>query len=120
MDLLRWPVVGALARRRHARLALQLPLLVLAGALVAHGMLGPQLAPRNLSTVLTWVHYRGLLVVAVLAIGNLFCTGCPMILARDAGRRLFHPGWRWPRHLRNKWPAIVLFVAVAAGRDSFD
>ena len=120
MDLLRWPVVGALARRRHARLALQLPLLVLAGALVAHGMLGPQLAPRNLSTVLTWVHYRGLLVVAVLAIGNLFCTGCPMILARDAGRRLFHPGWRWPRHLRNKWPAIVLFVAVLFAYEQFD
>ena len=31
----------------------------------------PQERPGNLATVLTWVHYRGLLVVALLAAGNL-------------------------------------------------
>jgi hypothetical protein len=51
---------------------------------VLHGLFGPQIAPRNLATVLTWVHYRGLPVVALLAAGNLFCTGCPFILVRDA------------------------------------
>ena len=82
IDLLRWPVFGRFARHTRARLILQLPLLAVASVLVAHGLFGPQIAPRNLATVLTWVHYRGLLVVALLAIGNLFCTACPMIPLR--------------------------------------
>ena len=39
--------------------------------------------------MLTWVHYRGRLIVALLAAGNLFCTGCPFVLVRDAGRRFW-------------------------------
>ena len=31
------------------------------------------------------MHYRGLLIVALLAVGNLFCFGCPFVLVRDAG-----------------------------------
>ena len=120
MDVLRWPVVDVFARHRRARLLLQLPLLLVAGVVVVHGLTGPELAPRNLATVLSWVHYRGLLVVAILAAGNLFCTACPMILVRDAGRRIVHKGWRWPRALRNKWPAIVLFAGVLFAYELFD
>ena len=50
-----------------------------------------RLAPKNLSTVLTWIHYRGLLIGALLAAGNVFCGACPMILVRDLGRRLHRP-----------------------------
>jgi hypothetical protein len=39
---------------------------------------------------------------------------------RDAGRQLWHPAWRWPRALRGKWPAIVLFVAVLFTYERFD
>jgi ferredoxin len=120
MDLLRWPLVGTFARPRRARLLLQLPLLAIAAIVVVHGLAGPQLAPRNLATVLSWVHYRGLLVVAILAVGNLFCTACPMILVRDAGRQVLHPGWRWPRVLRNKWPAVLLFAGVLFAYELFD
>ena len=91
---------------------LQLVLLATAAVLVVHGLFGPDLAPGNLATVLTWVHYRGLLVVALLAAGNLFCAGCPFILARDWGRRLHAPTRLWPKRLRGKWIAIVLLVAV--------
>jgi polyferredoxin len=104
---------------RHRR-ALQVLLLAVAAVVTLHGFLGPQIAPRNAATVLTWVHYRGLLVGALLAVGNLFCTACPMILVRDAGRRLWHPAWRWPRWLRGKWPAIVLFGAILFAYERFD
>ena len=120
VDLLRLPLIGSFLHWRHARLALQLPLLALASAVVLHGLLGPQLAARNLSTVLTSIHWRGLLIVALLAIGNLFCTACPMMLVRDTGRRIYHPARRWPRWLRGKWLAIVLLVAVLFAYELFD
>ena len=119
-DVLRWPLIGPVLRWRHARTALQLVLLLIAVVMVLHGLLGPRLAPANLATVLTWVHYRGLLIVALLAVGNLFCTGCPFILVRDAARRLHTPSARWPRWLRRKWPALVLFVAVLFVYELFD
>jgi len=119
-DVLSWPVVGAALRWKHARTTLQLGLLAVAALMVLHGLAGPQLAPANLATVLTWVHYRGLLIVALLAVGNLFCTGCPFILVRDAARRLHAPAARWPRWLRRKWPAIVLFVAILFVYELFD
>src|SRR5687768_17421961 len=119
-DLLRWPVVGSVLRWRHARTSFQLVLLAAAAVVVLHGLLGPQVAPANLATVLTWVHYRGLLVVALLAAGNLFCTGCPFVLVRDVGRRLHAPARRWPHWLRTNWPGIALFAAVLFAYELFD
>src|SRR5882762_8281062 len=111
-DLLRVPLLGALLRWRHARLVLQLPLFALAVVLVLHGLYGPDLAPKNLATLLTWVHYRGLLVVAVLAAGNFFCMACPLLLPRELARLFVRPALVWPRALRNKWLAAGLFVAI--------
>ncbi|HEU5197195.1 MAG TPA: FesM, partial [Methylomirabilota bacterium] len=71
-DVFTWPVIGPALRWKHARTALQLAMLAVAALMVVHGLLGPRLAPANLATVLTWVHYRGLLIVALLAAGNLF------------------------------------------------
>jgi hypothetical protein len=120
MDILKLPVVGTFLRWRHARTALQLVLLVVAAAVVLHGLLGPQLAPRNLATVLTSIHWRGLLIVGLVLVGNLFCTACPMVLARDVGRRVVHPAWRWPRRLRGKWLGLALLVLVLFSYELFD
>jgi hypothetical protein len=120
VDLLRLPVVGGVLRWRRLRLTLQLLLLVLSAAVVAHGLLGPQIGPRNLATVTTSIHWRGLLVLGLLVAGNVFCAACPMVLARDAGRRAFHARLRWPRVLRGKWVGIVLLVAVLYAYELFD
>ena len=120
MNILELPVVGAFLRWRHARTALQLVLLLVAAAVVLHGLLGPQLAPRNLATVLTSIHWRGFVIVAIAVIGNLFCTACPMVLARDVGRRFVHPAWRWPRRLRGKWLGLALLVLVLFSYELFD
>ena len=109
----------ALARLRTRR-ALQTATLIIAVAIVAHGFLGPQDAPRNLATVVTWVLYRGLLVVALLALGNLFCAVCPMMLVRDVARRVVTPRWPWPRALRNKWLAVALLAAGLFAYEQFD
>jgi len=120
-DVLRWPVIGSFLRWRRARTVLQLVFLVVATAVVLHGLFGPQLAPASLATVVTWVHYRGLLVVALLAAGNVFCTGCPFVLVRDAGRRVRGAPWlRWPRRLRTKWLGVALFAGVLFAYELFD
>lgn len=88
--------------------------------IVVHGLVGPQIAPRNLATVVTWVHYRGLLAIVLLAAGNLFCTGCPFVLVRDAARRGHRPRRSWPARLRRKWLALGLFAAVLVAYELFD
>jgi hypothetical protein len=112
IDLLRLPLVGRLLHWPGLRLALQLLLFVLSVLLVLHGLFGPDLAPYNLATLGTWVHYRGLLVLVLLAAGNFFCFACPFLVLREAARRFFRPVWNWPRPLRNKWLAVALFVGI--------
>lgn len=111
-DLLRVPGIGALLRWRWGRLVFQIPLLLLAGLMIYDGLTGPQLAPQNVATVSAWVHYRGLVVLALLVAGNLFCMSCPFTLPRTLARRLSNHGRRWPRALRSKWLAILLLVAM--------
>src|SRR4051812_44688206 len=120
VDLLRWPVVGGVLRARHLRTTAQIGLLIVAIAVVWHGLLGPDLAPKNLATVLTWIHYRGLLIGVLLAAGNAFCGACPMILVRDLGRRLRRPSRHVPGWMRSKWIALGLFVAVLFAYELFD
>jgi polyferredoxin len=88
--------------------------------MVLHGLLGPRLAPRNLATLLTWIHYRGVLVLVLVAAGNLFCMGCPFMLPRNLARRYLRPALNWPRWLRNKWLAIALFVAILFAYERYD
>ncbi len=111
-DLLRVPLLGRFLGWRHSRTVLQIPLLLVAIVIILHGLLGPALAPKNLATVLTWVHFRGALVLVLLCAGNFFCLACPFMLVRNAARRLFRPRFNWPRVLRNKWLSVALFVAI--------
>lgn len=99
---------------------MQSVLFVVAALMVWHGFTGPQSAPRNSATVLTWVHYRGALVLALLVAGNLFCMACPFMLPRNLARKLFKPVLHWPAALRNKWVAIGLLVAVLFAYELFD
>lgn len=119
-DLLRLPLLGRVLKGRHARVLFQLPLLALSILLVWHGLTGSQLAPKNMATLLVWVHWRGLLVIGLLAVGNVFCFACPFLLPREAARRLFRPPLPWPARLRNKWFAAVLLVAVLFAYELFD
>ena len=112
LDILRLPVIGKLLRWRYGRLVFQLPLTLIAVLLVIDGLMGPQLASRNLATVGAWVHYRGLVVLVLLLVGNLFCMACPFTLPRTLAKGLSIRGRRFPRILRNKWLAIssLLFL----------
>ncbi len=58
--------------------------------------------------------------MALLAAGNFFCAGCPFVLVRDWGRRLHAPARLWPKRLRGKWLALVLFAGVLFAYELFD
>ena len=120
LDLLQLPWIGRFLHWRHARPSLQILLGTVALIIVLHGLFGPDLAPKNLATLLTWVHYRGFLVLALLALGNVFCMGCPLLLPRALARKLKSPTRRLPRVLRNKWIAIVAFVGVLFAYEAWD
>ncbi len=107
-DVLRFPLIGRFLRWRWARLVLQLALLSVTAVLLYDGFTGRPLAPTNLATVVTWVHYRGLVMLGLLLAGNLFCMSCPFTLPRTLARKISGYGRRWPRALRNKWLAIIV------------
>ncbi len=107
LDVLRVPLLGRVLRWRWGRLVFQLVLLLAAIWVIYDGWTGPQLAPANSATVLAWVHYRGLVILALLLVGNLFCFACPFTLPRTLARKLSVHGRRFPRFLRNKWVSIA-------------
>ena len=110
MDLLRQPLIASFLASRRARRCVQFAVLAAAVLLVLHGLFGPQIGPRNLATVVTSIHWRGLLIVGLVLAANLFCFSCPMMLARDAARRVVTPQLRWPRLLRGRWLALGLLA----------
>jgi ferredoxin len=119
-DLLRVPAIGRLLKWRYARPVLQAPLLVISVVMILHGLFGPSISPKNLATTLSWVHFRGALVLVLLAAGNFFCLACPFMLVRQAARKIFRPRYDWPRFLRNKWLSVGLFVLILFSYELFD
>lgn len=114
LDLLSFPLLGPFLRARSFRRFIQGVLFVLALAVIADGLFGPQVSSANLAGILPWTYWRVFVVVALLVAGNFFCMACPFSLFREMGQRLGRRlGLRqhsWPRALRSKWFALVLLV----------
>jgi cytochrome c oxidase assembly factor CtaG len=119
VDVLRWPLVGRFLRWRHARLAMQVPLVLAAALVIVDGFSGPPVAAMNLAGVLPWVHWRALVVVGLLAAGNVFCMACPFMLPRTIARRWLPGRLPWPRWLRGKWLAIGLLAVFLWSYEAF-
>jgi len=90
---------------------LQVVLFFLTLFLIAEGLWGSNFAPKNLTTLFVWVHYRGLLVLTLILAGNYFCMSCPFIFARNGFRLFITPKKVFPKILSNKWTALALFIS---------
>jgi cytochrome c oxidase assembly factor CtaG/ferredoxin len=111
VDLLALPIIGSMLRWPHFRRIAQALMFLGALVIVADGLFGSQMSAMNLAGVLPWTHWRGLSLIALLIVGNVFCMACPFNFVRDLGRRLLPARWSWPRQLRSKWIAIgLLFI----------
>jgi cytochrome c oxidase assembly factor CtaG/polyferredoxin len=118
-DALRLPILGPFLRWRHARLAVQLVSTTLAVVVIADGLFGTQVAGMNLAGILPWIHWRGFLILGLLAVGNVSCMACPFLVPRTLARRWLPARLRWPRRLRGKWPAVVLLVLFFWSYEAF-
>ena len=118
-DALRLRILGPFLRWRHARLTLQLVMALLAGAVIVDGLTGTQVAGMNLAGVLPWIHWRGVLILGLLAAGNLSCMACPFLVPRTLARRWLPARLRWPRRLRGKWPAVILLALFFWAYEAF-
>jgi polyferredoxin len=119
-DLLQVPYLGPVLLWKHSRTVAQAIVFVMAMAIILDGLLGSPLAAKNVATVSAWVHYRGLVVLALLLFGNLFCAACPFLLPRRFAKWLGKPAGRWPKPLRNKWLAIGALIAIIFVYELFD
>jgi hypothetical protein len=109
-DLLSAPVIGAVFGWPRFRRVVQSIMFALALIVIADGLFGHQMSSMNMAGALPWTHWRGLVVISLLAAGNFFCMACPFTLARDFGRRWLPSRWRWPKRLRSKWLAVTLLM----------
>jgi ferredoxin len=73
----------------------------------------------NLAGVLPWIHWRGLVVLGLLAAGNVSCMACPFLVPRTLARRWLPQGRSWPRWLRSKWLAVVLLALFLCAYEAF-
>jgi cytochrome c oxidase assembly factor CtaG/polyferredoxin len=118
-DVLRLPLLGRVLRWKHARLGLQVPLMLLASVIIYDGFGGPQIGAMNLAGVLPWIHWRGFVILGLLAMGNVFCMACPFMVPRTLARRWLPRGRSWPRWLRSKWLAVVLLALFLWAYEAF-
>ncbi|MBV8069947.1 MAG: cytochrome c oxidase assembly protein [Acidobacteriaceae bacterium] len=101
------------------RRPIQLAMLLVSLLVIADGFWGPQITPINLAGILPWIHWRGLSVLSLLFLGNLFCMACPFTFVRDLGRKVMPARLRWPRQLRNKWTPALLFLLYLWSYEAF-
>ncbi|MCA9737962.1 MAG: FesM [Gemmatimonadetes bacterium] len=114
------PVLGPFLRWRHARTVLQTALLLVALLVVVDGFTGPADASRNAAGTLPWVQWRGLVVVALLAVGNVFCMACPFMLTRRLAKRWSRPTRPVPPWLKGKAVAVGVLLLFFWSYEALD
>ncbi len=122
-DLLQLPLLHQFIRWKYARLVFQLPLLALTIFVLIDGFSGRQLAPRNVATTSVWLHYRGLVVLALALVGNAFCAACPLMLTRGPTKllvKLIPHKLNFPKNLKNKYFVVAFLLVYFFSYEYFD
>ncbi len=121
LDLLARPIVRKLIIHPATRFVLRFIIAAAFILIIAAGLFGNQLPSKNIAPILTWTIWWGGLILVILYFGAAWCYVCPWQAiaewseslrlwgARKQGLTL---GLKWPKALRNVWPAIFLFIAL--------
>lgn len=121
IDLLAWQRLRRVVSHPLTRTIGQVTVVGLFVLTLAAGLFGTQVSTRNIAPLLTWTIWWCGLIVIVLFAGKAWCFVCPWdavagwaegkraLGGRGTSRTL---GLRWPRALRNIWPATILFIGL--------
>ncbi len=120
-DVLRLPGGRRLFRSRPTLFALRAGLVACLLLIVTTGLLGAPHAGNNFATVVTWTVWWTLIILVILLSGPAWCSVCPWQAIADWLRRggLWRVGgpeatlgWRWPRSLSNRYPAVAFLLVI--------
>lgn len=119
-DLMKVRPIERVLRARPFQFTLQLPMVLIFLLIVVTGLYGNQNPGRNFATVGTWTIWWAGIIFLILFLGASWCLICPWSAIGDWVERVSF--WkkkegislrkRWPRLLRNRYPAIVFFAII--------
>lgn len=120
-DLLRGTFIGLMLRWPAFRTIAQGVMVTIFLFVIVAGLFGQQQGGSNIATMITWTYWWVLLVLFIIFFGKSFCYVCPWdalagwlerhpIIRGGKGRQ--SAGLKWPKSLRNLYPATVLFLGL--------
>ncbi len=120
-DLFRFDKLRRLLKSSLTRFLLQALFVILFLLILGAGLFGNQMPSKNIAPLLTWTIWWGGLIWLVAYAGKAWCYVCPWDAISDwaEGLRFFGKKkkglslrLKWPRFMRNIWPATILFVGL--------
>ena len=111
--------IKGLIRKKYFQFIFQLPATVIFIFVIYAGIFGHQTI--NITPSITWTIWWAGLIFLILVAGKAWCLICPwdMIATTVARLRLFgagksplNLGLKWPKSLRNVYPAVVFFILL--------
>ncbi len=112
LDLLALPWLRGILTSRVFQPALQVPLLLLMGAVVFLGFFDVQEGGVNVATKLTWTIWWAGIIFTFVLVGRVWCLACPFGAINEWTSRLARAARRLPKPLRNIWWATGMFVLL--------
>jgi hypothetical protein len=104
------------------RFLLRLPVVLLFLVIITAGLFGNQLPSKNIAPLLTWTIWWGGLVILIAYAGKAWCYVCPWDAIAEWSEKLrfwggrkgesLSLGLKWPKFMRNIWPATLLFISL--------
>jgi polyferredoxin len=117
-DLLKLGFLKSLIKLKSFPLIIQSVSIFLFLLIIFAGLFGSQ--RTNIAPALTWNIWWSLLIFFILGFGSLFCSVCPWegiaALVTSLSFRSRHRkvgfDFKWPKGLRNIYPALILFIIL--------
>ena len=113
IDILRLPVIGTLLKWRWLQPLVEVPMLLVFILAIIVGIWGTQEPSQNFATMLIWVYWWSLVILTFVLVGRIWCFFCPLgAVGEWLNRRVGTLNRKWPKALRNLWPAHIFFITL--------
>ncbi|MEE8401886.1 MAG: 4Fe-4S binding protein [Candidatus Hydrothermarchaeaceae archaeon] len=120
-DLFRIGCLRRLVKERPFQFLFQLPFVLIFLIIIYAGLFGNQYVSKNIATIATWLIWWSGLIFVIIFFGKVWCLVCPWNAISQWIRRLtfwkkkedlFTLDKKWPKKLKNIYPATVFFVLL--------